>query len=147
MLMTAMAVFTISFGAVTPTEPSAPKKPSEVMIPVGNTGKYVSMTELSKMKVKQWETLTGKKMSLKEKIAFGAVKSKIKEQVRTYNKTGNYAPIDFKDPVDKWLWFWIFGWGLGIVFLFIPVFGWILSSLFFLFGSISLIVWLVKKFA
>ena len=64
--------------------------------------------------------------------------------------------IDFKDPVNKWMWFWIFGWGAGIVLSILAVatvtgggFGaiWLLSSLCWLFGSVSLIIWLVKKFS
>jgi hypothetical protein len=54
--------------------------------------------------------------------------------------------IDLKDPVNKWMWFWIFGWGASIVLLALPGV-WILSSLAGLFGTVSLVIWLVKKFA
>ena len=67
--------------------------------------------------------------------------------------------IDLQDPVNKWMWFWILGWGAGLVLTIIAaatvasgslggfgiVYG--LASLAFLFGTISLIVWLVKKFS
>lgn len=68
--------------------------------------------------------------------------------------------VDFSDPVDKWLWFAIFGWGAAIVltiliyaigfggfgagFGFVAIFA-LLSWLAWLFGGISFIVWLVKK--
>ncbi len=65
--------------------------------------------------------------------------------------------IDFQDPVDKWLWYAIFGWAAGIVLYIIAaatvtagsVAGTgilaILGYLLFLFGGISFIVWLIKK--
>ena len=67
--------------------------------------------------------------------------------------------IDLQDPVNKWMWYWIFGWGAGIVLSILATatistgsvgsFGvlWLLASLCWLFGTVSLIVWLVKKFA
>ncbi len=69
--------------------------------------------------------------------------------------------IDLQDPVNKWMWYWILGWGAAIVLSIIAVatvtasvggatsFGilYLLASLLGLFGTISLIVWLVKKFA
>lgn len=66
------------------------------------------------------------------------------------------------DPVDKWFWFWIIGWGAGILLtaLFPIIFfsgglsgvsiGWLfilLGSLAWIFGTVSLVVWLIKKFA
>ncbi|MBR9920640.1 MAG: hypothetical protein GYB31_07350 [Bacteroidetes bacterium] len=71
--------------------------------------------------------------------------------------------VDFNDPVKKWMWFWIFGWAAGIVIYIIGIaaitgsaftggFGiWailsILGYLCWLFGSISLIIWLIKMFS
>jgi hypothetical protein len=67
--------------------------------------------------------------------------------------------VDFSDPVQKWLWFAIFGWGIGIVLtilasvLFTATLGggwgaaailWLVAYLAYLFGSISFIIWLVK---
>ncbi|MEO5583751.1 MAG: hypothetical protein ABIR66_13755 [Saprospiraceae bacterium] len=59
--------------------------------------------------------------------------------------------IDFKDPVNKWLWFGIFGWGAGLLLWIIAgsVFSGgigLLASLAWLFGTVSFVIWLVKKF-
>ncbi len=70
--------------------------------------------------------------------------------------------VDFSDPVNKWLWFAIFGWGAGII-LYIVAYALIGASLYSgfglfgvfsllgalasLFGSISFVVWLIKKFS
>jgi len=69
------------------------------------------------------------------------------------------AEIDFSDPVKKWMWFWILGWGLAIILgILIPIiflsggFGgaFLLSALIGLlglFGTVSLVIWLIKMFA
>jgi hypothetical protein len=64
--------------------------------------------------------------------------------------------------VDKWFWFWIIGWGAGILLTaLIPTLvlsggisgasiGWLfllLGSLAWLFGTVAFVVWLVKKLA
>ncbi len=62
--------------------------------------------------------------------------------------------IDLQDPVEKWLWFAIFGWGAAILLSIILAaapwsfwtLGWIIP-LAGLFGTISFIIWLIKKFA
>jgi len=75
-------------------------------------------------------------------------------------KKGNR--VDFSHPVDKWMWFWIFGWAAGLLLSIIAAAvttGGIYSGSFgagavlftfawlaWLFGSVCLVVWLVKKF-
>jgi hypothetical protein len=58
----------------------------------------------------------------------------------------------FSDPVNKWLWFWIFGWSLGLLITLISGatvttgFLGILWLVGFVGGSIALVIWLLKKF-
>ena len=67
-------------------------------------------------------------------------------------KAKSSADVDFNDPVDKWMWFWIFAWGLGLAaFLVASIalsgfFGFVGSALM-VFGFIALVLWLVKKFS
>ena len=72
------------------------------------------------------------------------------------SKMGQKLLGGLDDPVDKWFWFWIIGWGAGIVLTIIAsaalasgTFGvlWLLAYLAWLAGSVSLIIWLVKKFS
>ncbi len=85
---------------------------------------------------------------------------KIKKFQKKLRKMQDKAQgVDFSDPVDKWMWFWIFGWGLGLILsILVPTiflsgglggaFGALaLISLVWLFGTISLIIWLIKKFS
>jgi len=69
------------------------------------------------------------------------------------SKMGQKLLGGLDDPIDKWFWFWVIGWGAGIVISIIAgaaggfTLLWALASLAYLAGSISLILWLVKKFS
>ncbi|GAB4495534.1 MAG: hypothetical protein OHK0019_24870 [Saprospiraceae bacterium] len=50
--------------------------------------------------------------------------------------------VDFNDPVDRWLWFGVFGLGIAIFFSFVQVgLGGIIAFL----AIICLIIWIVKR--
>lgn len=50
--------------------------------------------------------------------------------------------VDFNDPVDRWLWFGVFGLGIAIFFSFIQVgLGGIVAFL----AIICLVIWIVKR--
>jgi len=97
----------------------------------------------------------GKKIKKIEK-QLGKLESKIKKKLSKKALKEDHADVDFEDDVDKWMWFWIFGWGLGIV---LPVLASVLSlglvstliglvgALAATFGTVSLVIWLVKKFS
>jgi beta-lactamase regulating signal transducer with metallopeptidase domain len=76
-----------------------------------------------------------------------------KLQVKAQKKAAFFAKlakkIDFKDPVEKWLWFGIFGWGASILLYILAYavpFLWILGALAGLFGTVCIVIWLIKKF-
>lgn len=58
---------------------------SEIMFPLGNTGKSISMLDLSEIPVKDFEALTGTKMKWTERMMF---KSAQKELRRSINDDG-----------------------------------------------------------
>ena len=70
----------------------------------------------------------------------------------TSKHSRNHSPGVFSDPVDKWFWIWVMGWGAGILITIISSasiasgFLGILWFSLFIIGSISLIIWLIKKF-
>ena len=96
----------------------------------------------------------------KDQIAKAFKAEKKKSKFKFFAKKGNR--VDFSDPVDKWMWFWIFGWAAGLLLSILAVafatggvygggfgiaailatFSW----LAWLFGTVALVVWLVKKF-
>jgi ABC-type multidrug transport system fused ATPase/permease subunit len=87
---------------------------------------------------------------------------KAQKRMAKLEKLFKKAGVDFKDPVNKWMWFWIFGWAAAIVLAIvgaaivvgtvgtgfgiggiIALIGWLAG----LFGTVSLVIWLVKKFS
>ena len=98
------------------------------------------------------------KKSAKEANKLKAKEAKLTKKMAKVEKKMAEKGIDLDDPVNKWMWFWILGWGAGLVLLIIggivgfgggfglaAVFG-LLSGLAWLFGTVSLIVWIVNKF-
>ncbi|MEP7268859.1 MAG: hypothetical protein ABI844_14625 [Saprospiraceae bacterium] len=84
--------------------------------------------------------------------------AKVQKRVAMVQKmmTKNMAnkAVDFHDPVNKWLWFAVFGWGASIVLWILAaalitggygIIG-LLASLAALFGTVAFVIWLVKKF-
>ncbi len=61
-------------------------------------------------------------------------------------KSQNKALGGLNDPIDKWFWFAIIGWGAAILLTF-SISTWYLSSLFWLAGTVCAVLWIVKKFA
>ena len=133
---------------------NATVEPASTLKPVLNENRLATphpltlrtMEEFLSLTPKKYKELTGKRMTLTQKVSLKLIQLKMKRQLRIHEAINSFDDIDFRDPVDKWMWFWIFAWGIGLVILFLPGV-WVLSSLFFLVGLICLIVWLVKKFS
>lgn len=80
--------FAKSFIAVAPTAPAVVKPAVEapaklnanaIMVPVGKTGKTISLKELSTISKSDLELLRGKKMGFFEKIAFNKAQKQLKK--------------------------------------------------------------------
>jgi len=89
--------------------------------------------------------------------------NKLEKKLNKRGKSLKALGIDLSDPVNKWMWYWIFGWGAALVLYIIAsaiatggvysgtgfgaailfaTLGWIIGLL----GTVALIIWLVKKF-
>lgn len=67
-LLTALAVFVSSFASAVVEVPT--RKASELLIPVGKNGEKISVLDLSRIKVKDYETISGRNMSFAQKLSF-----------------------------------------------------------------------------
>lgn len=72
---------------------------------------------------------------------------------KIYNSGSSNRPLGgISDPVDKWFWIWVIGWGLGLVLTLLfagAITGAAIGIIWFLafgIGSVALVLWLVKKF-
>jgi hypothetical protein len=54
---------------------------NQVMLPVGNTGKLISLMALSEISVKDFETISGKKLNLVDKIGFKLGQKKLRNKI------------------------------------------------------------------
>lgn len=93
-----IAVFSATYSS-TNTIPVSSETPSikatEVYVPVGKNGQLISLMELSEIKVKDYEVLTGKKMKLMERVKF---KMKQRELKKNINYDGTFS----KKRVEKY---------------------------------------------
>lgn len=89
LLCVAVGMTVASFAAFTLTKPAKPTplKASEMYLPLGKGGELVSLMDLSRMKIKEYQQLTGKKMKLFEKIGFKAAQKQLKNSI---NRDGTF---------------------------------------------------------
>lgn len=82
LLLLAVSLLSISFGASTPVPGKGKNlKASEILIPIGNTGQLISMWDLSRISVKDVQKLTGRKMSVADKIGFRIAQHKLRSNI------------------------------------------------------------------
>ena len=85
-LFASFALFTTCFGASGISV--FPKKATEVFIPIGNNMK-ISLNDLSVIKVKDYEKMTGKHMNFFQKTAFKAAQKRLRNSFSTDGTTTN----------------------------------------------------------
>lgn len=82
------------------------------------------------------------------KKQFKAFKKQFKANKKNGTAMEDGSAVDFKDPVEKFLWFGLLGIGLAIILSVLsgPVFGFYwLAYLAWLAGVVCLTIWLLKK--
>jgi len=71
-------------------------KASEVYLPVGKTGHLISLMDLSRISVKDYETLSGEKMKFFEKVQFKLAQRELKKSI---NEDGTFS----RKSIEKYL--------------------------------------------
>jgi hypothetical protein len=79
-LFTAVLILANSFGTST-TLPAHKLKANEVYIPIGGTGQKISLMELSTIKARDLQSLTGKKMNFAEKALFKISQKRLRASI------------------------------------------------------------------
>lgn len=75
----ALFLITSSNASVNVIEPRL--NASEIFFPVGNTGKQISLMDLSQINLKDFENLTGKKLNFIDRVGFKAAQKKLKKSI------------------------------------------------------------------
>ena len=86
-----IAVFSATYSSTTsiPVSPAKSSvKATEVYVPIGKTGQFISVMELSQIKVRDYETLSGKKMKLIDKVNFKLGQRELKKSI---NRDGTFS--------------------------------------------------------
>lgn len=115
----ALSLFAISFAS---PNVLAPKKPSKIdanaiMIPIGEKGQAVSLMDLSRMKAKELEAITGEKMKLVDKIGFLAAQKQLRNSINTDGTISNkkLEKVAAKAKADGDTGFHLGGFALGFL--------------------------------
>ena len=102
----------------------------------------VEVTQLSKKEKKKYNRVNRKLSKLEHKLQKRKKKRK--------------SAIDLRDPVEKWKWYWILGWGAAIALVVTAaVLGLVTTGVLYrlliitaslagIFGTISLVMWLIR---
>jgi len=95
--------FIASFSSINSTTNSVPSsaakpplKADEVYLPVGKTGHLISLMDLSRISVKDFETLSGEKMKFSEKVQFKLSQRQLKKSI---NEDGTFS----RKSIEKYL--------------------------------------------
>src|SRR3569833_3097511 len=79
-LLVLLNAFGKSNVAVLPEKP-AKVNAKQLLVPIGKYGEKVSLMDLSVMRVKDYEAITGKKMNLSNKLAFKIIQKKLRNNI------------------------------------------------------------------
>jgi hypothetical protein len=96
------------------TAPAPAMKATEVRIPVGNTGKFVTLQELATIKAADFEKLTGKKMGLMRRFEFKLAQRKLRRSINADGTINNQRlAIMAQKDMDGTTGFHLGGFALG----------------------------------
>ena len=96
----AFFLFATSFGSsviLTPTPSPVPSTPnaSKIYLPLGLNGQKVSLLDLSKMKIKDYQKFSGQHLSLFDKIRFKFAQKKLRNSINADGTVNSRALQDF----------------------------------------------------
>ncbi len=74
-----LVFLTSTFATVNVSRPNP--KASEIFLPLGVDGSKISLLELSRLKVKEVEQISGKKLSFSDRLAFKIAQKKLRDNI------------------------------------------------------------------
>ena len=89
------------------------KKASDVFIPIGSTGMKISLLDLSKIGVKDFEKLSGRHLNFFDKIGFKMAQRKLRKSINADGTIDNKKLNKFLEQGDHSTGFHLGGFALG----------------------------------
>ena len=85
-LVTSLAVlglFIVSTSAVAPTKPAVKPNPkaADVFIPLGPSGEMISLLDLSTIRIREVEEMSGRKMSFGDRMKFKVAQKQLRNNI------------------------------------------------------------------
>ncbi|TCZ67724.1 hypothetical protein [Flaviaesturariibacter aridisoli] len=80
-LFVALLAMVSSFASVTPTD--VPKNANNIMIPVGSTGKAISLKALSTISIKEYEQMSGRHLGMFDRMGFKKAQKQLRKNIAT----------------------------------------------------------------
>ena len=111
-ILSFLAFFSHSYGSSVKKSPEP--NATEIMISVGNSGKSISLKDLSTIKISEFEKLNGKKMKWLDKIGFKIGQHKLASSINADGTINNKTLAkQFKYDIDGETGFHLGGFALG----------------------------------
>lgn len=103
-----------------------PEKPAklnanQILIPIGKNGEEVSLVDLSRMKVKELEAITGKKMKFADKIGFTIAQKQLRNSISSDGTITNQKLNKVFEKENGSSYFHLGGFALGFLLSIIGV--------------------------
>lgn len=116
-LSLALFLLATCFAGVNIVEPKKPAKinANNVLIPVGKNGEKISLMDLSRMKVKELEAITGNKMKLADKVGFTLAQKQLRNSINADGTINNKKLSKVAAKADDGSGFHLGGFALGFL--------------------------------
>lgn len=114
-LLAAVAVFANSFA--TSGFLNLPKKASEVYLRIGSTGKTISLPDLSKIDVTEFENISGRHLKFFDRLGFNLAQKKLRNSINADGAIDNKKLKKFLDQGDHSTGFHVGGFLLGLTII------------------------------
>jgi hypothetical protein len=111
-LLTAVFVLTASFASSSIIV-KPPVKASEILVPVGKSGEKISLLDLSHISISEFQSLTGKKLNLADKVSFKLAQRELRRSIRNDGTLDTKKAERFMKSADGTTGFHLGGFALG----------------------------------
>jgi hypothetical protein len=113
----AISLFATSFAGTNVVVPKKQAKLNacQIMVPIGKNGETISLMDLSRMKVKDLEAITGEKMKLTDKVGFAIAQKQLRNSINADGTINNNKLNKAAAKADGGSGFHLGGFALGFL--------------------------------
>ena len=112
-LLLLFLAFSITFSSFAFSTFSLVHKASDVYIPIGSTGQKISLLDLSKIGIKDFENLSGRHLNFFDRMGFKLAQRKLRKSINADGTIDNKKLNRFLDQGDHSTGFHLGGFALG----------------------------------